>query len=230
MFHSVAFTQMSLPLRAILGSPQPSQTETEQEGRLLLSEFVTEQIRINQVELEHPENNPEDPTSLVYSHLSAPSTERIPEPEEILQAHPMFREAGRELSILADEFARSREREQVKRQAERIRVNSITKENLMALMTELFHDGFTGERLVTLFFFCSDLIIKALRETQEGGGVRWEILAWVWEFFCKSVCAWVHRKGGWEKVLCNYVPKAVMVVAGVAITAGVAFHIWKKWN
>lgn len=89
-----------------------------------------------------------------------PSSGRIPEPEEVLHAHPMFREAGRHLSALADEFARSRERQQVRQQAESLHVNSITRENLIALMTELFHDGLSRERLVTLFFFCSDLIIK----------------------------------------------------------------------
>lgn len=57
MFQSVAFTQMSLPLRPMFGgAPPPSQVQTEQEGRLLLSEFVTEEIRRNHVILDNPED------------------------------------------------------------------------------------------------------------------------------------------------------------------------------
>lgn len=220
---------MALPIRPMFSS-NPSQEDTEQEGRLLLRDFVSQEIERNHVVIESPENEEEeDPARLVYSHLSGPTSEPIPSPEEVLRSHPMYRDAGRQLSRLADEFARSRERQRVKQQAEALSMNTVTRENLIALMTELFHDGFSRERLVTLFFFCSDLIIKAMRDTQEGGGIRWEILGWVWEFFCDRVCAWVREHGGWENVLLNFLPKAIMVTTGVAITAGIAFYIWKNW-
>ncbi|XP_022702237.1 uncharacterized protein LOC111267914 isoform X2 [Varroa jacobsoni] len=279
MFQNITFAQMALPIRPMFSS-NPSQEDTEQEGRLLLRDFVSQEIERNHVVIESPENEEEevfgaelqnnynngkgsstdnwfaanelsrtapsyssnepfscpsshldstfmstqprnkysqgrphrivDPARLVYSHLSGPTSEPIPSPEEVLRSHPMYRDAGRQLSRLADEFARSRERQRVKQQAEALSMNTVTRENLIALMTELFHDGFSRERLVTLFFFCSDLIIKAMRDTQEGGGIRWEILGWVWEFFCDRVCAWVREHGGWENVLLNFLPKAIM--------------------
>lgn len=55
MFQRVTFTQMSLPLRPIFG-PSPTQEETEQEGRLLLRDFVSQQIERNHVVLEDQEN------------------------------------------------------------------------------------------------------------------------------------------------------------------------------
>lgn len=170
----------------------------------------------------------QNPTELIYEHLSGPEPEEIPAQDQLIASHPLFRQAGQELLAMADEFARSRERQQLRQRAQSLEISLINRENIFSILEELFHGGVTRERLVVLFVFCSDLIISVLRN-RPASGIRWEILSWLWEFFCERICAWVQRHGGWERVLCFYLPKAVFVTTGVAITAGIVFYIWKNW-
>jgi hypothetical protein len=78
--------------------------------------------------------------------------------------NPVWRAAGRDLKMLADQFAQSREREAVRRRAESVDVTSLDMQQFMELLKELFQGGqITRERILVLFFFCSDLSIMAVR-------------------------------------------------------------------
>lgn len=59
MFQNITFAQMALPIRPMFSS-NPSQEDTEQEGRLLLRDFVSQEIERNHVVIESPENEEEE--------------------------------------------------------------------------------------------------------------------------------------------------------------------------
>merc|ERR1719278_2294718 len=70
-----------------------------------------------------------------------------------------------DLATLAERFARSEGREAVRRRAEQVELGSITQDNFSQLLSELFHDGgITQERILVLFFFCSDLALRVGEE------------------------------------------------------------------
>lgn len=220
-------TQMSIPLPLLRSTP--TREETQEEGRVLLSTFVDYQVAQEQVPVAmDPRAAGESIGDMVYSHTI--DREDIGTPHSRTEAealHPVYRNMGRELRALADRFSQSRERIRVRQEADSLDLSSLTRDNLTALMMELFEDGFSRERLVTFFFFCSDLILKAVRCSV--GGLQFQVVAWVWAFLRDRVCFWVLQHGGWEAVLTNYLPKLAITAAGVAVCVFTVFYIWKNW-
>ncbi|EEC17949.1 ataxin-10, putative [Ixodes scapularis] len=212
-------THLSIPLLL----PTPTREETEEEGRVLLSTFIDYQVA--QEGMEHPEALGD----MVYSQTleGVEAAQAPPSREEVLLAHPVYRRVGRELRDLAERFSYSPERSRVRQEADALDLSTLTRENLNSLMLELFHDGFSRERLVTFFFFCSDLILRALR-TSLGACLRMQVVLWVWAFLRDNVCDWVLQRGGWEVVLTSYLPSLVVTAAGVAVCAAAIFYIWKN--
>lgn len=221
-------TQMSIPLPLLRNTPTTE--ETQEEGRVLLSSFVDYQVAREQgaANMDATGASGESVGDMVYSHTIA--EEDVGTPHSRIEAealHPVYRNMGRELRALADRFSQSRERLRVRQEADSLELTSLTRENLTTLMMALFEDGFSRERLVTFFFFCSDLILKAVRCSV--GGLRWQVVAWVWAFLRDRVCLWVVEHGGWEAVLTNYLPTLAITAAGFAVCVGVVFYIWKNW-
>ncbi len=103
-----------------------------------------------------------------------------PRPPPPSSLNPSWREAGRELKSLADQFARSRERAEVLARAEAVDVRSLDMAKFMELLRGLFHGGeITRERVLVLFFFCSDLAIRAARcklNGMLGTLTRWSLI------------------------------------------------------
>merc|ERR1712233_235996 len=80
------------------------------------------------------------------------------------QTTPRRAHVREDLATLAERFARSEGREAVRRRADQVELCSISQDNFSQLLSELFHDGgITQERILVLFFFCSDLALRALR-------------------------------------------------------------------
>lgn len=214
-------THLSIPLPLLRTTP--TREETEEEGRVLLTTFVD-----HQVEQEHME--PREPMGdLVYSHILDEEdgiTAQHTRAESLL-AHPVYRRVGQELRDLADRFSQTEERRRVREEANSLDLGSLSRENLESLMHALFEGGFSRERLVTFFFFCSDLILKALRAS--AGALHWQVVFWIWAFFRDNVCGWVLQRGGWEAVLSSYLPKLAVTAAGVAVCAAAVFYIWRNW-
>lgn len=105
---------------------------------------------------------------------------------------------------------------------------TLTYEHFRCLLTELFiNGGITREKIVILFFFCSDLTLRAFRCNY----IRrlWLMLSWSLRFIFENVCTWVAAKGGWENVLGNFVPKLVFTAAGILTCAALAIYIRKNW-
>lgn len=212
---------MSIPLPLPRGTP--SREQTEQEGRVLLSSFIDQQA-----EEEGETGDDGSPADVFYDRTAdRASGESFRSRTDALQMNPSFLRLGRELRSLADQFSRSPHRLRVRREAESLDMDTLTRENLFGLMSELFRDGYSGERLVTLFFFCSDLVLRALRRSV--AELRWRVVAWVWEFFRDRVCTWVRERGGWEAVLTGYLPRLAVAAAGIAVAAAAIFYVWKHW-
>nr|ADD24081.1 Apoptosis regulator BAX [Lepeophtheirus salmonis] len=125
---------------------------------------------------------------------------------------PLWRRTGRELQSLADEFVRTQEREQVRILADSVDVVSLNMEKFFALLRELFQGGkITRERILVLFFFCSDIAIRAARCQMDGLLVT--LTNWSLRFIREKVCSWVNLNGGWQTVL----HRGVNVVQQMAI-------------
>lgn len=227
-------TQMSIPLPLLRNTP--TREETQEEGRVLLSTFVDYQVAREEASANmgitgasgSGGGSGESVGDMVYSHTI--EEEDVGTPHSRVEAealHPVYRNMGRELRALADRFSQSRERLRVRQEADSLELSTLTRDNLTTLMMTLFEDGFSRERLVTFFFFCSDLILKAVRCSV--GGLRWQVVAWVWAFLRDRVCFWVLEHGGWEAVLTNYLPTLAITAAGFAVCVGVVFYIWKNW-
>ncbi|KAK6180446.1 hypothetical protein SNE40_012600 [Patella caerulea] len=148
-----------------------------EEGRLLFNQFIHDQL-----EQEHPG----DVTAIA-----------IPVSSDF--KNPMWAKAGRELRFMADEFARSSQRNDVKRKAQEVSVNNITYEQFKDLLAELFCQGhITKERIMVLFFFCSDVAVRTLSSSVD---LCNKFITWSLSFVTRNVCRWVRDCGGWEDVL-----------------------------
>lgn len=68
---------------------------------------------------------------------------------------------------------------------------------MVVLMEHLFQQegGVTWERVIVLFFFCTDISIRALQEQLIRQFQR--IQDWTTRFIQETVCTWVELEGGW---------------------------------
>jgi len=143
---------------------------------------------------------------------------------------PIWRQTGRDLQILADQFAQSHERLLVRQLAEEVDFTSLDKEKFIAMLAELFKGGqVTRERILVLFFFCSDVAIFAIK----GGFGRLisSLTEWSLIFIKEQVCSWVENNGGWREVLrsgLNFVQQSLMVGTCAMVIACCAIYIRKN--
>lgn len=76
----------------------------------------------------------------------------------------------------------------------------LTYSNFKTILTELFtNGGITREKIVILFFFCSDLAVKAYRNSYVTNCIT--LLSWSLRFIFDFVCEWVQSKGGWVNIV-----------------------------
>lgn len=140
---------------------------------------------------------------------------------ERIQSSPNVSRYGEELRRIAEEFERSSLREMVRNRANQVNLSDITKESFTRLLKELFQDKITREKIVILFFFCTDV---ALRAAEFGGGLVIKLMGWSFSYIINIVCDVVHKLGGWDKVLFYQLPSLLITCcASLAIVALVMF-------
>jgi len=126
--------------------------------------------------------------------------------------------AGRDLRQMADAFAQSKEREDVRRQAQNIKLESLDFNSFLVLLRELFQgEGITSERILVLFFFCADLTIEALKKGYNT--MYLQIIEWSLKYISTQVARWVHLHGGWGVVLRSSLHIAFQLSVCVACVA-----------
>lgn len=143
---------------------------------------------------------------------------------------PIWRQTGRDLQILADQFARSHERLLVRQLAEEVDFATLDKQKFIAMLSELFKGGqVTRERILVLFFFCSDVAIFAIRSG--AGRLISSLTEWSLLFIKDQVCSWVQNNGGWREVLrsgMNFVQQSLVVGTCAMLIACCAIYIRKN--
>ncbi|WAR00799.1 BAX-like protein [Mya arenaria] len=197
-----------------------SEEETQKEGEVLFGNFIVDQIIKD-------------------------SEEKISTPEEIREKltlctpqgykNPEWARAGQVLRGLADQFAESRERQQVQQRALEISsgndIDSVTQEQFGDLLSVLLEGGITQHRIVVLFCFCADIAIAALRHTHLD--LCQKFVRWSLEFITKHICSWVQRNGGWGAVFgssMRLIGKAVVVTGIMAGIGGLCYLGYKRFS
>jgi len=136
-------------------------------------------------------------------------------------------EVREDLATLAERFARSVGREAVRRRAEQVELCSITQDNFSQLLSELFNDGgITQERILVLFFFCSDLALRALRV-----GLRAtlsKLTRWSVAFLRGTVAAWVRCKGGWNQLFSGNTNHRQVLLLGASFVLVCLWVVYKR--
>lgn len=111
-------------------------------------------------------------------------------------------ELSENMSRAADSFRRSGARQEVARRADMVDLDTLTPGNLSHMLAELFGDGgVTQERIMVLFYFCSDLAIRAVKSGLVG--VVSSLTSWSVAFIRGVVATGVRLQGGWAQVMCS---------------------------
>lgn len=66
------------------------------------------------------------------------------------------------------------------------------------MLEELFKSGVTREKIAILFFFCTDLAIKAATSIPE---LVVRLLQWSFRYIIHKFCTFVYHLGGWTIAL-----------------------------
>lgn len=144
---------------------------------------------------------------------------------------PVWRQTGFELRALADAFAASPGRVRVRQRAEQVDVSNLDREKFWALLKGLFENGqITRERILVLFFFCSDVAILAIR--RRASQLVAELTQWSLHFIRNQICSWVQENGGWSRVLhsgLNVMQQTAVIGTCVAVFACCMIYIRKNW-
>ena len=101
--------------------------------------------------------------------------------------------------------------------ANQVNLKDITRESFTQLLRELFQEKITREKVVILFFFSTDVALRAAEFAQE---LVVKLMGWSFSYIINIVCEVVHKLGGWEKVLFYRLPSLLITCcAGLAIIA-----------
>ena len=80
-------------------------------------------------------------------------------------------------------------------------ITSIGYSQFRDLLAEFFLGGGAGitcERIVVLFFFCSDIAIRSLR--QHAIDYFKNFIEWTGRFITEKIARWVQENGGWVSI------------------------------
>lgn len=163
-------------------TPEAQLEETQMEGRELFVEFFNNQCQSEHVQVPHEID------------------EVIHQQDAAQDRH--LGQVGNTLRHLADEFAKSKGRDLVRQEADKAlaRIESISYEEFQGFLENFFPDDRNPiERIITLFFFCSDVIISTIKKKINQYALKF--LKWSLSFIAQRVCAWVSIHGGWNRLL-----------------------------
>lgn len=186
-----------------------SEEDVAEEGRQLFQNFL-----FDRVQTETPDAVEDIPVEILRTPAG--------------YANPVWAKTGRELRNMADAFAQTAERRRVKQKASEVSTN-ISYEEFKDLLSELFAaGGITKERIVVLFFFCSDVAIRCLKGAAE---LCAQFVSWSISFITEKVCSWVRSHGGWGEVMgssFNSLPRVLFLAATIVIGFGVVRYITRQ--
>lgn len=144
--------------------------------------------------------------------------------EELIK-DPKWKHMGRQLKQIAEEFERDPKRRTVRENANKVQLADITKENFMKLLEELFQDAITREKIVVLFFFCTDVALRAVSFAKE---LVVKLMGWSFSYLINTVCKIVHELGGWDNLLFRQLPSLMITCCAALGVCAFALFIRKS--
>lgn len=213
------------PFRNLNPYVAPTIQETQAEGTQLFMRFLQDRYQDEGIELStnFNENASEELLEASGETFDARAVfDEGPQPE--------WNVAGNNLKRLADEFARSKGRQEVRDQAAKlVELDLPDYDSFQEFLTTYFEDGRNPtERIVTLFFFLSDLIIQSIK--RKVGDLAKKLFKWSIHYIILKFCKWVYDLGGWNSILGSVYSGVIKVVASVAtivIAIAILTAIWK---
>ncbi|XP_037079172.1 uncharacterized protein LOC119100168 [Pollicipes pollicipes] len=203
-----------------LGQATPTPDQTNDEGRDLFLEFVRdrieEDIQVDELALQAQNDD-------YFNRIMA-----LPG-----LSNPVWAQTGTELRALADAFATSHQRQELRCKALQTDLTGISWDRFRQLLEELFSGeaGVTQERILVLFFFLSDCVVATIRRHAWTHLRR--LIEWSLRYIVERVCALVQQAGGWGVVLrtsAEYVYMALkMATCGLVCVAAI-MYIRKSLN
>lgn len=193
--------EMAIPLYA-----SPSRQDVEVGGRILFQNFIHEEmlhegLPEDAIEVQNP---PPDVYGDANAELYANSTVEDQASVSALLSTPdgfnnqTFIGYGRNIRVLADEFATSHQRKLLREQADQVDLGSINAASFNNMLTELFRNGIDRYCIVALFYFCSDVLIRCVKAELRILGSK--LFFWALDFLIQNVCKWVYDHGGWVSI------------------------------
>ncbi|KAK0044150.1 apoptosis regulator BAX [Biomphalaria pfeifferi] len=138
--------------------------------------------------------------------------------------HSSWAKNGENLKAVCNKFACSKKRIQVLNESLEFDLN-MRKDQYMELL-EHFTDkeNITAERIVFIFFFCSDVILRCSEINRD---IFRQYFEWTNEFLTHSISVWIYEHGGWGTVF----PEPVNILARLIgfASVGVALLIIFKY-
>lgn len=131
-------------------------------------------------------------------------------------------ENGLALQLKAEAFRGTKQREDLRGSSANVDL-SMTQEQFKAHLNRFyFQDRARLNGILGLFFLCSDITIRALKESLE---LFEKYLTWSLDFIKSSVSLWVHQQGGWSAVLKTSVHPVLKVCLWIAMSAIALFTL-----
>jgi len=199
---------------------EPTLEETRAVGQVLFTQFCRQHmpatVPLEIVDDEIPSEVPEDINRTMHNaaHLNG-------------YTQPTLAAFGRDLRKIAEQFEKSKERQDIKRKAEQVDLDGIRYDDFKGLLRNFFSDGcISRSRIIVLFCFCSDLALRAF--VTGAGRMCCQLFTWSVAFIMESVCNWVQSQGGWGVVLGDYIPR--FAITACALFGCVAFAIYIRRN
>ncbi|GFR28542.1 uncharacterized protein TNCT_550851 [Trichonephila clavata] len=130
-------------------------------------------------------------------------------------------EIGKTIRDLANEFAKSHQRQEIKKEADEVDLGSITMNGFLGLLDETFKEKIDKYNVIALFFFCSDVLIRCIKNKLKQLGLN--LFKWSLTFIADRVCRWVAAHGGWGGYISKFlgIPRNYMLGGTCIILAAV---------
>ncbi|EFX86309.1 hypothetical protein DAPPUDRAFT_313331 [Daphnia pulex] len=175
----------------------PSDSELQIQSRELYTNFVREEIELQ--------------------GLPVPD---VPVLDNIQFSNPLWICNASNLRQLANEFSQSPLRNEVRLRAQSVDLTTLNGQNFSEMIQEIFSGGtLTRERVLVVFFFCSDVALFALQNHTLN--LFSKLIQWSTDYITGRFSNFISSQGGWTAVLNNSINTLLKVSATAACCVAV---------
>ncbi|XP_057364542.1 uncharacterized protein LOC130685277 [Daphnia carinata] len=151
--------------------------DLQTQSRELYANFVREEIQLQGLPVPH-----------------------VPSLDDIQFSNPLWVCNASSLRQLANEFSLSPLRNEVRYRAQNVDLTTLNAQNFSEMIQEVFSGGnLTKERILVVFFFCSDVALFALQNHTLN--LFSKLIQWSTDYISGRFSNFIHSQGGWTAVL-----------------------------